>query len=162
MSATISCERCKGSGHIASPSLLSGHEACPDCDANGYQVVELSPCPFCGKEPEYLCEDDHHGDFFRLGCSDEECAAHWLYYTEPQENSDECIRRWNTRVHLPDQPQAASMREALSEAHRALVAFKDAVIASDHMKGREYVGLGIQVNDAIDKARLALSSEAPR
>lgn len=54
------------------------------------------------------------------------------------------------------------LREALSEAHRALVAFKDAVIASGHMKGREYVGLGIQVNDALDKARIALSSEAPQ
>lgn len=54
--------------------------------------------------------------------------------------------------------QVENMRASLSNAHRALVAFKDAVIASDHFRGREYVGLGIQVNDAIDKARLTLST----
>jgi hypothetical protein len=57
----------------------------------------------------------------------------------------------------PSQPAKIAIRDALSLCHRALVAFKDAVIASDHFKGREYVGLGIQVNDAIDKARIALS-----
>lgn len=58
----------------------------------------LLPCPFCGKAAEYVCENDHHGDYFRLGCPDEECAAHWTFYTEPQEISAECIKRWNTRL----------------------------------------------------------------
>jgi hypothetical protein len=63
----------------------------------------------------------------------------------------------------PQQPSAGNAtHDALSDAHRALVAFKDAVIASDHFKGREYVGLGIQVNNAIDKARIALASETGR
>lgn len=61
-------------------------------------MTDLLPCPFCGKPTEYVCENDHHGDYFRLGCTDEDCPAHWTYYTEPQENSEECIRRWNTRA----------------------------------------------------------------
>lgn len=60
-------------------------------------MTDLLPCPFCGKATEYVCENDHHGDYFRLGCTDEDCPAHWTYYTEPQENAEECIARWNTR-----------------------------------------------------------------
>lgn len=47
---TVSCERCHGSGHIVSPSLRSGYEVCPDCDANGYQVAQQN----VGQEAEQL------------------------------------------------------------------------------------------------------------
>jgi len=50
MPATISCERCKGSGHIFEPGLLSDYAACPDCDANGYQ--EISDHESQAKEPK--------------------------------------------------------------------------------------------------------------
>lgn len=42
--------------------------------------------------------------------------------------------------------------KALSESRAALIAFKDAVEASQKMNGREYVGLGIQINNAIANA----------
>ncbi|WP_448043781.1 Lar family restriction alleviation protein [Bradyrhizobium liaoningense] len=67
--------------------------------------MNILPCPFCGKPAEYVCEDDHHGEYFRLGCPDDECAGHWTYYTEPQENAEECIARWNRRSHLPQMRQ---------------------------------------------------------
>jgi len=63
------------------------------------------PCPFCGQPAEYVCESDHHGEYFRLGCPDEECAGHWTYYTEPQENAEECIARWNRRSHMDAERQ---------------------------------------------------------
>lgn len=47
--------------------------------------------------------------------------------------------------------------KALSESRAALIAFKDAVEASQKMNGREYVGLGIQINDAIGHAWNALA-----
>lgn len=42
--------------------------------------------------------------------------------------------------------------KALEESRSALIAFMDAVQASQKMSGREYVGLGIQVNNAIGNA----------
>ena len=77
-------------------------------------MANLLPCPFCGKPTEYVCENDHHGDYFRLGCTDEDCPAHWTYYTEPQENAEECIRRWNTRAAQP--PAAPVETDAVRRA----------------------------------------------
>jgi len=48
--------------------------------------------------------------------------------------------------------------KALKESRAALVALMDAVQASQKMNGREYVGLGIQVNDAIGRAWNVLAS----
>jgi hypothetical protein len=59
----------------------------------------------------------------------------------------------------PPSPQAA-MREALEHARTALSALKQAVHDSGTMNGREYVSLGIQVNNSIDKARAALSAQS--
>jgi len=48
--------------------------------------------------------------------------------------------------------------KALKESRAALVALMDAVQAGQKMNGREYVGLGIQVNDAIGRAWNVLAS----
>lgn len=74
-------------------------------------MPKLLPCPFCGKPAEYVCEDDHHGEFFKLGCPDEECPAHWTYYTEPQENAEDCIRKWNGRAPSPQDTIGAASND---------------------------------------------------
>jgi hypothetical protein len=45
---------------------------------------------------------------------------------------------------------------ALENAHCALTALKEAIEASRSMNGREYIGLGIQTNNAIDRAYFTL------
>jgi hypothetical protein len=46
----------------------------------------------------------------------------------------------------------ASLIAAAPDLYAALRALRDAVKASGKLEGREYVGLGIQVNDALSKA----------
>jgi len=93
MSTTISCERCKGSGHIASPSLLSGYEACPDCDANGYLVTEPAAS----------------GDLLS--------RAELVRYFRTEEYADEIadiISNFPPAEHLPGIPQGARDSEELA------------------------------------------------
>ena len=64
------------------------------------QTEELKPCPFCGGEAELIIDNDHHGEFFQLGCKDKECLGHWAYYTESIAETpvSEAIAHWNTRA----------------------------------------------------------------
>jgi hypothetical protein len=55
-------------------------------------------------------------------------------------------------------PNVLAMREALNAAFDALVAMREAVKQSGTMNGRNYVSLGIQVNDALDKAKAAIET----
>lgn len=67
---------------------------------------ELRPCPFCGAPAELEHDNDHHGEWFNLGCSrhwdrvdnDEHCPAGRLWYTAEPSEEAEAIRRWNTRA----------------------------------------------------------------
>jgi sarcosine oxidase delta subunit len=61
--------------------------------------ITLENCPFCGKSAELEFDNDHHGEWFNLGCSDEECIARWLRYTMPLDELDGCVAGWNMRVH---------------------------------------------------------------
>jgi len=54
--------------------------------------------------------------------------------------------------------RAEKAEEALEQTRKALLALKTAVEASKQMNGREYIDLGIQVNNALDRAAAALSS----
>jgi hypothetical protein len=61
---------------------------------------ELLPCPFCGSDAEHIRDGDHHGEFFKLGCSNKKCPAHILYYTELIEHEPKAIAAWNRRAAL--------------------------------------------------------------
>ncbi len=60
---------------------------------------ELKSCPFCGEEAVYEENNDHHGDWFNLGCAREKCHAHNAFYTEDLSESKQAIEAWNNRVH---------------------------------------------------------------
>lgn len=68
----------------------------------------LKPCPFCGKPAQLIEDADHHGGFFELGCPDTECPAHWTFYTDPIDERDAAIAKWNTRTPTPTTPEEAS------------------------------------------------------
>lgn len=63
-------------------------------------MSELKPCPFCGSDAELVVEQDHHGEFFKLGCSMENCCGHWAYYTESVDDTPiaDAIAAWNRRA----------------------------------------------------------------
>jgi len=61
----------------------------------------ILPCPFCGSKAVFQLDADHHGEFFELGCPDENCTGHWAYYTEEIANRDKAIAAWNTRATAP-------------------------------------------------------------
>jgi len=58
------------------------------------------------------------------------------------------------------QPSVGACREALEETFRALREIKRVVEESGKLNGREYVGLGIRVNNALDRAERALAPSA--
>ena len=80
----------------------------------------------------------------------------------PSEWLAKAIRRLNEPggfVYVTDLTLIADIAHALSvtlesqaELLAALKALRDAVVESESMDGRQYVGLGIQVNSAIAKA----------
>jgi len=60
----------------------------------------LLPCPFCGSPAELDVMEDHHGEYFNLGCLDNGCPARWIYYTTASEDIsvEEAVAKWNGRV----------------------------------------------------------------
>ena len=58
----------------------------------------FKPCPFCGQAAKLKIEDDHHGEFFYLGCCDKECAGYEIYFTSPIEELEKSTQSWNRRV----------------------------------------------------------------
>jgi len=60
----------------------------------------LLPCPFCGSPAELEVMEDHHGEYFNLGCSDYGCHASLSYYTtSPADISvEEAVTNWNRGV----------------------------------------------------------------
>ena len=62
---------------------------------------ELKPCPFCGSKGYIKQDEDHHGKFYTLGCSNESCMANTILYTMPEDELklEEAINQWNTRVN---------------------------------------------------------------
>ena len=74
----------------------------------------LKPCPFCGSPAELETDNDHHGEWFNLGCSrhwgsvpdpDDGCPGGRLWYTEDPEGMARAIAAWNRRA--PDADSAA-------------------------------------------------------
>jgi hypothetical protein len=61
------------------------------------QVV-LEVCPFCGKEAKVEWGDDHHGDYFSMGCPDQNCAGYLLFYTFSEDDFEDCVTKWNRRA----------------------------------------------------------------
>jgi hypothetical protein len=45
-------------------------------------------------------EEDHHGEYYYLGCKSPLCLAHHVYYTESPKQTPVAvaIHRWNTRT----------------------------------------------------------------
>lgn len=68
----------------------------------------------------------------------------------------EC-QRIAAALRTPALPAAGEVREVLEKTYDALSALKSAIEASGKMNGREYIDLGIQVNNALDKAHAALA-----
>lgn len=72
------------------------------------QPTVLKPCPFCGAAAELEEDNDHHGEWFNLGCSmhwgnlavkdEDDCCGGRIWYTEPLEEKEAAIKEWNTRV----------------------------------------------------------------
>ena len=58
----------------------------------------------------------------------------------------------------PPATDGDALREALRDSMHALQALLNAVKTNPAMQGRQYIDIGIQVNNAIDKARNALAS----
>ena len=60
--------------------------------------IELKPCPFCGADGKLVQDQDHHGEYYTLGCSFTECLANGLFYTEVEIPLEHAIAAWNTRT----------------------------------------------------------------
>lgn len=61
--------------------------------------MDLRHCPFCGKPAQCKVEEDHHGNFYSLGCSNSDCVAHEIYYAVPEEDlpMEQAAFNWNRR-----------------------------------------------------------------
>jgi len=73
---------------------------------------------------------------------------------------DACNIVIRQRLAALPQPPVGACREALEETFRALREIKRVVEESGKLNGREYVGLGIRVNNALDRAERALAPSA--
>jgi hypothetical protein len=70
--------------------------------------MELEECPFCGEPAKLVKDEDHHGQFFSLGCSSAvkhtmdgfhmHCPAVELFYTEEIAYLETAIKLWNNRA----------------------------------------------------------------
>lgn len=68
----------------------------------------LKPCPFCGSAAELVRDNDHHGEWFNLGCSqhwgrvdpDEACPAGRMWYTAEPAEEAKAIAAWNRRAEI--------------------------------------------------------------
>lgn len=66
---------------------------------------DLKPCPFCASPAELVTDNDHHGEWFNLGCSrhwgnvdpDDACPGGRVYYTEDMDRLPAAIAAWNRR-----------------------------------------------------------------
>lgn len=74
---------------------------------------KLANCPFCGSPAELEHDNDHHGSWFNLGCSqhwgrvkpvENACIGGRLFYTEEPENEAKAIEAWNRRHQDQDNP----------------------------------------------------------
>ena len=80
--------------------------------------TSLKPCPFCGGEAELERDNDHHGEWFNLGCArnwhrvgpDQACPGGYIWYTAGPEEEAEAIAAWNRRA---TDPAVAELVEAL-------------------------------------------------
>lgn len=83
------------------------------------------PIPSCGCKAILKEENDHHGDFYELGCSNEKCALNWLYYTQdPEEISvDEAVKVWNSipRNHTPTPDNAKLVEEIIPKRNAIII-----------------------------------------
>ena len=65
------------------------------------QEHKLKTCPFCGSDGYIKIENDHHGNYFTLGCSNQNCPAHFLFMDEPEDDDkhsiENAVKYWNTR-----------------------------------------------------------------
>lgn len=83
-------------------------------------VSELMPCPFCGGEAELERDNDHHGEWFNLGCArnwnrmgpDQSCPGGYIWYTAGPEEEAAAIAAWNRR---PASPAVVELVEALAD-----------------------------------------------
>lgn len=81
--------------------------------------TSLKPCPFCGGEAELERDNDHHGEWFNLGCArnwhrvgpDQACPGGYIWYTAGPEEEAEAIAAWNRRA---TDPAVAELVEALT------------------------------------------------
>jgi len=64
--------------------------------------IKLLDCPFDGNKGDVIFDNDHHGEWFNLGCCNKECVANNLFYTEEIENLDKSINEWNKRHKIED------------------------------------------------------------
>lgn len=60
---------------------------------------KLKPCPFCGSPAKLEELGDHHGSYYNLGCSNEKCPAHSMFYTWTEEEGsvEDAIAMWDRR-----------------------------------------------------------------
>jgi len=83
---------------------------------------ELKDCPFCGAKGQYFLDEDHHGEFYSLGCAFVGCVAHKMVYTESplDRPPEDAIAAWNHR-----QPDKDLTIEDLAMLLRRLCAGQD-------------------------------------
>lgn len=95
------CPRCR-----AEVEALEEEAAALDTILNPpLDQLGCGPCPFCGAPAQAEFDEDHHGCFYNLGCSDPGCIAHYMYYTESTEERpfEEAVQAWNRRA-VPHRP----------------------------------------------------------
>lgn len=90
---------------------------------------ELKPCPFCGAAAKLEQLNDHHGDYYNLGCSNHKCMAHHVIYTETPDEMpvEKAVATWNTRPDFAA-GRALGRREMKGECKAKCVAERDEFI----------------------------------
>lgn len=157
------CHLCRGAGHVTYRDGIAYEthdvekedhliEDCPECKGSGVIRTPAQPTRE-GKSPEWFCQW-LKGYLGGIPGRDELDAF--------EANS---IRNTLNEV-IGAQPPAApvetdKVRKALEETRSALEALKFAVEASGKLNDRGYIPLGIQVNNALDKAGAALAAPHP-